>query len=160
MKENLLSATIPFPVPLDRIANEFHISVEQVEQYLAERGAPIGNVCGKPAIEPHYYILAFRQTCCQMPVPSQIDTPRNAPPTQTNETASPLIKHTDAAKMIGTTSRTVIRWVKSEPPRINPEKKEGENYFFKLDEVERLRIIHQKGKQKEAEDGVSVQATR
>lgn len=36
--------------------------VERLEQFLRELGTPIGNIAGQPAVEPHYYVMAFRQT--------------------------------------------------------------------------------------------------
>lgn len=60
MKANDNTGNNPlFPVPLDKIANDFHLTVEEVESYLKDLGAEVGYICGRPAVEPHYYVLAF-----------------------------------------------------------------------------------------------------
>lgn len=140
------SPVFQFPIPLDRIANEFHISVDEVRQFLEELDTPIGNVCGRPAIEPHYYLLAFRKTCVAAkreitpPGPTTSERPTTSEPKEDQH----LIRHTDAAKMIGVLSRTVCSWVSADPPRMFPTKTIGNFHYFTEDEVLRMKEINSK----------------
>lgn len=93
------SPPIPgFPIPLDRIANDFHISLEDLKTYLESLGAPIGKICGRPAIEPHYYLLAFRKTCGQSPwdiAAHEIEDESDEPITQNKQTKIDWITEID-----------------------------------------------------------------